>query len=202
MRSLWQIATGIGLTAVLLPQSGFAGAKLIHKWADPDAAKYRFSKTLAVAFVPKGDMRQVAEEAMVRNIKRVKAYPSYVVLQEGDLRDVESAKRKLSEAGYDSAVVLRPFNMENRVNYVPPAYPSAYYSFWGYYGYAWPAVYSPGYIQNELVVQVETILFSITDDKILWSGLVQLSNPESLSKLVDDIAKTVQKELKKKGIVK
>jgi len=43
---------------------------------------------------------------------------------------------------------------------------------------------------------------SLTDDKRLYSGVCEASNPESASKLIDQIAKVNRDELRKKGIVK
>jgi hypothetical protein len=177
--------------------------KLDYSWADPDAAKYRFTKPLVVAVLDNDELRSVAEEAIVRNIKSVQAYPSYMVLREGEAEDVEAAKKRLLAAGYDGAVILRLVNLEDKVNYTSATYPSYYHHYWGYYNWAWnTAMYSPVYIQKERIVQLETSLFSITDDKLLWMGVSTSKNPASVSSLIDEIAEVIGKELRKKGIVR
>lgn len=175
---------------------------LEHSWADPEAANYHWKKPLALAVFDNDELRSTAEEAIVRNIKRVQAYPSYLVLREGELDDVESAKKRLRQDGYDGAIVLRLVNLEDKVNYRPATYPDYYYHYWGYYDWAWNhAMYSPSYISSDRIIQLETTLFSISDDKLLWVGVSKSKNPASVSSLIDEIAEVIGKELRKQGIV-
>lgn len=190
----------IGATSLFLV--GCEKSRLIHSWTAPDAAGYHFNKPLAVAVIDNDQLRSTAEEAIVRNIINVQAYPSYIVLREGELDDIESTKKRLSRDGYDGAIVLRLVNLEDKVNYVQAALPAPYYDYWTYYNWAWArTAYSPVYVQKERIVQIETTLFSIEDDKLLWIGVSESKNPESVSSLIDEIASVIGKELRKKGIV-
>jgi hypothetical protein len=182
--------------------SALGKTKLVQSWADPSVANYKFSKVLALAVIDNPDIRGRAEAAIVRNIKKIKATPSAVILQKGEERDVETAKRKLREGGFDSAVVLRLVIGNDRVQYVAPTMPDPYLSYWSYNTYAWPIGATPGYIKYDRIVQVETLFYSITEDKLLWSGLSETSGDGDVSKLVDQIAKVIGKELQKKGIFK
>ena len=181
---------------------GCDNTKLVSSWADPHAANYSFKKPIAVAVLDYADLRSFAEEAIVRNIMRVQACPSHIVLREGESKDLERTKQRLLADGYDGAIVLRLVDVEDKVNYVSATYPSYYYHYWNYYSWAWnSAIYSPAYIQKERIVRLETSLFSIKDDKHLWVGVSKSNNPESVSSLIDEIAEVIGKELRKQGIV-
>ena len=52
------------------------------------------------------------------------------------------------------------------------------------------------------IVQVETTIFSIKDDKLLWTTLSETTNPESARDVVLGIAKAIGKEARKRGLVK
>jgi len=182
--------------------TGCPKAKLVHSWADPDAEGYSFTKPIAVVVINDEDLRQTAEEAIVRNIKRVEAYPSYLVLNEGDMDDVEVAKKKLLDGGFDMAIVLRLLGIEDKADYVAASYPDYYYDYWNYYPMAWSsATYSPAYIHEERIIKLETTLFSIKDNKLLWVGVSESKNPETVSSLIDEVAEVIGKELRKKGVI-
>lgn len=179
-----------------------AGTKVIQKWVAPDVAKYKFEHILTICIVKDEEIRRTVEDNLAAQAKKDNAFQSYNILGEADLRDKEQAKRKIQEMGFDGAVVMRPLSVKDRVTYVPGSYPSYYGSFWGYYGYAWPALYMPDYVYTDKIVQVETMIFSIKDDKLLWTSTTESTNPESARDVVAGVAKAIYKEAKKQGMVK
>jgi len=175
---------------------------MIQQWVSPDVAKYQFDHVLTICIIRDESTRQAVEDAMAARSKKGNAFPSYNILEEADLKDKERAKQKILKMGFDGAVIMRPLRVEDRVNYVPGSYPPYYGSFWGYYGWAWPALYTPDYVYTDKVVQVETTIFSIKDDKLLWTSLSETTNPESARDVVLGIAKGIRKEARKRGLVK
>jgi hypothetical protein len=178
------------------------GTKITQRWVAPDIAKYQFEHILTICIIKDETTRQMVEDAMAARVKKDNAFPSYNILQEAELRDKELAKRKILQMGFDGAVLMRPLRVEDRVNYVPGSYPPYYGSFWGYYGWAWPAVYTPDYVYTDKIVQVETTIYSIKDDKLLWTSLSETTNPQSARDVVLGIAKAIGKEARKRGLVK
>jgi len=178
------------------------GTRIVQRWVSPDVAKYQFDHVLTVCVIKDQTTRQLVEDAMAARAKKGNAFPSYGILQEAELRDKELAKKKILQMGFDGAVVMRPLRVEDRVTYVPGSYPSYYGSFWGYYGWAGPSLYVPDYVYTDKVVQVETTIFSIKDDKLLWTTLSETKNPESARDVVLGIAKEIGKEARKRGLVK
>jgi hypothetical protein len=190
------------LSAGMICTGALGKTKLVQSWADPSVKNYKFTKVLTVAIIDAPEIRRIAESAMARNIKKFKAIPSCTVLQQGEERDVETAKRKVREQGFDGAVVLRLVSGDNKIQYVAPTMPDPYLSYWSYNTWAWPINATPGYIKYDQIVQLETLFYSIKDDKLLWSGVSKVSNFRNVSELVDDIAKVIAKELDKKGITR
>jgi hypothetical protein len=189
------------LAGLMVPMAS-GKTKLVQSWADPTAGNYHFKKLLTVAVIENADIRRIAERAMVRNIKRIPAVASIELLSEGAGKDVERAKRFLRESGFDGAVILRFVSVNDKTQYVAPTLPDPYLSYWAYNNWAWPITATPGYMRTDRFAQLEMLFFSLTDDKRLYSGVCETSNPESPSKLIDEIAKVVGDELRKKGIVK
>lgn len=188
------------LVAVIPVLAG--GTRIVQRWVSPEVAKYQFDHVLAICIIKDETTRQLVEDAMAARARKGNALPSYNILHEADLRDKEQAKRKILQMGFDGAVIMRPLRVEDRVNYVPGSYPPYYGSFWGYYGWAWPNLYVPDYVYTDKIVQVETTIFSIKDDKLLWTTLSETKNPESARDVVLGIAKEIGKEARKRGLVK
>ncbi|MGZ5287085.1 MAG: hypothetical protein ACXWB9_07875, partial [Flavisolibacter sp.] len=48
---------------------------------------------------------------------------------------------------------------------------------------------------------IETLIFSIKDDKIIWSGITETYDPGSVKRLTDDIAATLKKRMQDEGFI-
>ena len=107
----------------------------------------------------------------------------------------------MAREGFDGAVTMRFVGSDMRLTEETGTYGPAHSSFWSYYSYAWPMVYDPGYIRTDRRVQMETSVYSMKDDKLVWSGLSESMNPASAQELVDDVARTVGAELRKQRLI-
>jgi hypothetical protein len=86
---------------------------------------------------------------------------------------------------------MRLISSEERVTYVP----GRYETMWGR-----PVMYDPGYTTVDQIVRVETSLYSIAQQKRLWSGVTRSLNPSDLPELVDEVARAIGKELEAQGL--
>ena len=75
-----------------------------------------------------------------------------------------------------------------------------YGTLWGYYGYGWGSVTTGGYVTDTTVLTVETLIFSIPRDRLIWAGVSETKHPESVQKVVADLVRSAAKELKKQGL--
>lgn len=145
--------------------------------------------------------RRVAEDKLV-SLMRTKAVQSYSYL--GELPQNIDGTR-LAEAmkadGYDAILIMRLAKQEKEVSYVPGSYPSSYYSPWGYYGYARPYYGDPGYIRTDNYYYVETNLYDLTSNKLIWSGMTSTWEPSNVPGAVEDIANAVHREMIEKGFL-
>lgn len=181
-------------------------ATLETDWTRPGTDRIDFDKVLVLALVKDEATRRVTEDEMVRHVEamgEVEVLASYrlpgLALDEPDV-----AKAMLRQEGFDGAVALRLVASEQELNYVPGAYPDPYYGFFGYWDSYWGTAWwprTPGYVTFDTVVQLETNVYSIEEDELLWSGRTQLRNPESISKAIGDAARVIGRSLAKKGLI-
>ena len=183
-----------------------ASTSMKNSWRDPTVTgPLQFKKILVVMVSEDGTTRRQVEDRIVNRITsrhQAEAVQSYTLLSGDDLKNDERAKQILAEAGFDGAIDLRLVSTDKEMTYTPGTYQQPYYNFWGYYDYAWPTVYQPGYLQTNTIVTMETLIYSMTDNKLVWSGTTETFNPSSLEDTIDGIAGEVSKELTKQGLVK
>jgi len=193
-----------GILAVVV-MIGLAGCTtaLKESWLDPSVtSELHFKKVVVAVLSPNVTVRRTAEDALVAQIKRTEAVPSYSLFSESEMKDRDRVKARLLEAGIDGAVVMRLIGVNQQTTWVPGNYPPSYYNMSGYWGYANTAVYDPGYLRTDTIAQMETNIYSVADEKLIYAARSETFNPGDAVTLVNEIAKAVAADLKKRGVLK
>ena len=192
-----RVATLLPCIAVALGFAACGGSTTIEQsWKAPNLAPSNLHNVVAVYISRDETMRRTVEDSMAQRLGQlgVRAVPAYSILSDDDLKDRDRAKAKLVAGGYDGAVALRLVGKETKLVATPS-------TFDGYWGMAWPGAYNPGYLSTETVVRVETKVFSLADNKLVWSGLSKTVDPNTMRSAIDDVTKVVAKALEKQQIV-
>ena len=193
----------ISLSVMLL--TSCATTRFVATWKAPDTAPLRFEKILALVIHNDENMRRLAEDEIVRLVKRAQAIPAYSLIPAAEVADHDKVMARIKQAGIDGAVVLRVVGESQRVIYAPGSttwYPGPHYgSLRGYQSWAWSAVQDPGYLRTDTLVRVETNIYSVKDEKLLWSGQSETVNPGFLNVLVTDVAVAVAEELRSQKLI-
>jgi hypothetical protein len=194
------------VAAVLLAGCASSTTQLTNTWKDPAAAGTRFKKVLTVCACKDDGTRRTVEDRLAAAIKG--SEPSYSVLSDEQLGSKERTTAALKEGGFDGVVMLRLVSVDKSQTYVPgQAYvvPVGYrsmYGGWGYGGYAaYGAVYDPGYVREDQVVNFDTNIYRVADEKLLWASRSQTDNPKSVNEVIDGIIAETAKEMKKQGVI-
>jgi hypothetical protein len=188
----WKMATALpvvlGLAAAV---GGCASTQMTSTWTDPSARGASLSKIAVVCLTQDPGLRRMAEETAASQMTGAQAVPSYQVLGEADLRNREQVKTKLLAQGFQGVLVMRLAGVTEQVT----AAGGPYGTFDGYYDWAGSAVYAPGYLQTDTVVHVVSNLYSLDQNKLIWSGVSQTFDPASAKSFMNDVSKAVAKSL-------
>ncbi len=187
--------------SILALATGCASTKMTKNWVYPERGPLQFENILVMVLVQDSLVRRSGEDELVRQIRKAKAIASYTLIPDQDMQDENRVRQAVVDSGVDAIIVMRPVYDEQELRYVPGSYPVAYNSFYGYYGWAYPVVYSPGYFRNDRLVGVETNVYDTKDGKLVWSGVSQTTNPKDTQKLVADTAKAVRSVMRKYGFI-
>jgi hypothetical protein len=200
-----QLRYGV-LAAVLLAGCATTSTQLVNTWKDPTAGQTRFKKVLTVCACKDDGTRRSVEDRLAAAIKG--SEPSYSVLSDDQLGDRNRTKQALLDGGFDGVVMLRLVSVDKSSTYVPgQAYvvPMGYHSMyggWGYGGYAaYGTAYDPGYVRNDQVVNFDTNIYSVANEKLLWASRSQTDNPSSVNSMTDEIIAETVKEMKKQKVI-
>lgn len=201
-----RMLTRVAVVAAALPVVLLAAStKFTSTWAAPDARQMTLAGKKVAIVVMSADesLRMSGEEGMARelNARGIEAVAAYRMIPKEELKDPEKARGWFERAKVEGVVVMRPVSMGKEVTYVPPSWTEGYYtSLWGYYGYGWGAMYDPGYTRSDMVVTIETMVYSVPQNKLLWAGASESRNPKDARKLLADLVKEAAKEMKKQGL--
>jgi hypothetical protein len=176
-------------------------------WKAPDAASISFAGTKVAALVIDRDdsLRVSGEEALARELsaRGMEGVPSYRLVPKEELTSADKARGWFERAGVQGVVAMRVVNDEQRRTYYPGTWSSPYYtSLWGYYGYGWGAVYDPGYTRDERIVSLETLIYSVPRDALIWAGVSETRNPKAAGDVVAEVVKEAVKEMRKQGLAR
>ena len=170
-------------------------------WVYPERGPLQFESVMALVLVQDSLIRRNGEDVLVEEIRQADAVASYTLLPESDLADEDKVRAAVVKSGVEAIIVMRPMYDEQETRYVPGSYPTYYNSFYGYYGWAYPVVYSPGYFKQDRLVGIETNIYDTADGKLVWSGMSETTNPKNTRKTIADTAKAVRSAMKKHGFI-
>lgn len=180
--------------------------KITRSWriSDKHITISSLNKVLVVAMFKTLAENRIAEDQMASYLKG-KAIVSYNYLNENFNKDNEELIRsKIKSDGFDGVITMRLIDVDKESNYIPGSintYPIYNRTFGGYYFRNWRSYSSPGYFTMTKIYTVEVNVFSIKEDKIIWTGVTKTTNPNGADKLTAEITKVVYKQMVKEGFV-
>jgi hypothetical protein len=110
------------------------------------------------------------------------------------------------EYGIDGVLIVRL--VDRKVETVYEGGPSYYDGFYGnryrrgwynYYGAGYNVFNTPGYLTENYISTVETVIYDIATDKILWSAITE-TRENVPSKAIASYLETISKSLQESGL--
>jgi hypothetical protein len=176
-------------------------------WSDPAGQPVAANQMhiATVFFNGNESVRRESEDVMAEELAEAGTAPiaSYRIISENP-NDREVAKRMLEEAGVDAVLSMRVVRRERTFSVSPDYWAgSPYGSLWGYWTHGWGSLYEAGYMTTDIVISVETLLYSLRDGKLLWAGMSETIDPDDVEDAVRSIAdKAIDKMLDENVLVR
>lgn len=180
-------------------------------YQDPDAKpmQVRGAKVVAAVIIKDPAARRRAEDTLAREITALggQGIPMYSISADTAVsKEGESKTRAAVEAvGATGLVVMRPIDVNHRTTATETMSANdTYGGYWGgYYGIGWadPWIDKAPDQRVDIVVTVETFVFSLPQNKLVWTGTSETTNPENAEKLVHKLAVDGVQELRRLGLL-
>lgn len=185
----------VGL-AVMLTTGCVTSTKLVTSWTDPAFQQPPFQRILVVAVMDTDLNRRAYEQRFAERITRgtVTGIAGHTLMPDEVAADDETALRDaVTRAGADGVLLTRLIEIKEQERYVPPSVdyvPGFGYGFgyYDYYGMAYQSVYRPGYTTIDTIVSLETTVFAVSTQKMVWAGGTRSFNPNSAQTVIDENA--------------
>ena len=126
--------------------------------------------------------------------------------KQGNLPGKQEIIDKVRSLGCEALLTVALVDKTSETRYVPGTatympYGSYGYGWGGYYGYGM-STYNPGYYTTDKTYFVESHIFDVESEKMIWSAQSEAYNPSSISKFSRDyttvLADRISKDLVKK----
>jgi hypothetical protein len=203
MRSLIALAFfGVAVAAV-----GCTSTTFTSTWKAPDAQVLDpAGRRVAAVFISKDESsRRVAEDTMVRRLQErgAEGIASYTVIPTDALRDLDKVRASLAEAGVEGVVIMRVIGQKERISSTSPrpTFAPYYWRFSQYWNYGWGVAYVPSEVRTDTILSMETLVYSLRDDKLLWAGTSRTTNPDDIDELVTEVAAAAAKQMAAQGLL-
>jgi hypothetical protein len=199
----------LAVTLAALALAACASTSFNTTWKAPDAEPLTFQegdKILAMVVSPNEATRRGAEAALTAELTKqgLEGVPAYTIIPNDVVQDKDKARELVEASGVKGVVAMRVTGQEKEVSGSGPMYTGpAYGGFWGgYYGMGWGAAYSPGYLRTDTIVSVETLVYDLGQNKLVWAGQSETTNPSKAESFIRELVDESVKEMTKQGLIR
>ena len=189
-------------------------ATFVSTWKAPDAQPLEVNgaKVAAVVMMKSDTSRRRAEDKLAMEIsaRGAQGVAMYTIYPDAEPSKEAATRAALEKAGFQGVVVMRPLSVDKEISSTPVTYMEpAYRGYWGgYYGYGWGSpwgagpIVAGGDIRTDTVVTIETLVYSLKQNKLVWSGRSKFTNPPEVDEFIAKLAGAAATELEKAGLMK
>ena len=180
-----------------------ASTRITDVWKSEDY-QGKAEKIVVIMAAKSPESRELFENRFVAELQARgnNAMQSYRIASIDELPDKKFMKARARDAGADTVLISRLVNLKTIESYVPGqryVIPSAYYG-WGPYYTVVFADY--GYTADTRIVYIETNLFDIKTEKLIWSAHSKTERTEGQQQLINTFANILIKKLASDRIIK
>jgi hypothetical protein len=180
-----------------------ASTKLTHTWVDKDRREKPVSNILVIAVADKEGIRRSFEGKFVAQLKAagIEAVSSADVIPIPEDMKLEKGVilKAVNEFENDSVIITHLVGVEEKEVIHRASRP--YRGYYGYYNYAHGYHYRPTYDRTHSIVRLETNLYDVKTEKLIWSGQSKTLKRDSDNQIIDELIEVMINDLHKSKLL-
>lgn len=204
------------LALCLLAACSKTTTSISQSYRNPGYEQTVFKKLFVIGVAQNQDSRQAFEDAFANAIKRQggSAEASWAHLPKSEQLTEDEIRSAVEAGGFDGVLITRLLAVDKEQQYTPA---STYnnpqtryyagggglygYGFYGFYGTTYAKVHQPGYFETSTTIRVETNLYSLATDALVWTGQSATVDPTSIADARESMTVAVAQKLKEEKLI-
>ncbi len=193
-----------------------ANTKISQSWVEPNHTKI-YDDLLIIGIGESEQSRRAYESYFVAelNEKGIEGAASYQLIKSDEKMDKATVVKAIEGLDIDAVIVTHMVAVEEETIYRPGAgYSGVSYGgygaygggygrgLYGYYPHVNTYVHSPGYYTTHETYTLETNLYDVHTEELVWSARSRTFSPESVDEVIVDLTKLLIKDLEDKDLIK
>jgi len=189
--------------------SSCANTNLIESWSDPTFQGPPLKKILIIGVIKNEERRHTFEEKfsnLITTDNRT-GIASYTLLPDLEGADTkEKVRAVIKKTGVDGVMVVTTYGVfeqdrvtRGTIDYIPNT--GLGYGMYGYYNMTHAFIYTQGHTVTDTLLNIDTKLFSVATEKVLWSGKTETFNPTSAKEVTQELETLIINKMTKSGII-
>jgi hypothetical protein len=195
MQRLASIAGG----ALLLACASCASSPaVLDSWRDPGQRVLEPERTVVVVVSGETNFRRATEEELVSRLHASRSGTSYAFLDAAALQTPKEAAELARAHGFDSALVVRVLGVGEPVPELAEGATPGYVHMAGQSfstAVLWSAGGDEGLERRKRTFRLQARFYTLGSDKLVWSGIVEVHDPQSARELAHQSATVLAEEL-------
>ena len=200
----------LALMAIVAASTACSSSSFNSTWSNTQAKPVDLTgkKVLAVVQVREDGRRRASEDALARELtsRGAQGIPSYTMFPSNIGVDTAAARKIAESQQIAGIVIMRLTGKETEVS-SSPTYSGGYYgspyygSAWGAWGSGWGTPYMTESVRTDTKVLVETRVYSLEQNLLLWAGTSETWNPSKSDDVIRELSEAVSKEMQRAHLI-
>lgn len=200
------LCSGMKTTSRLVPffavlvLASCSSTQLLSTWKRPDVREINFQRVVVIAAAKDPAIRRAVEDQLVSRL-RGPAVSSYTLSPDAPPVDDE-LHALIQQGNFDGAIVMRLASIDRETEWVPGTWSGPYYGYgYGYGTMDYWGMSDPGHYETSTVLRIETNVYELPSEQLIWAASSKTTNPKNLKQLVNETIEVISKQLKKERLI-
>jgi len=158
--------------------------EMMEQWKEPTYQPIAATKVVVIGIGENARRVAIFEDIMGQKFasRKIDVVKGGAILPR-DSVDIETFKKIIHDTGAQLVITSRLVGIEDETSYVPgstsyvPA--PSYYGMYGYYYSSYSVMSTPGYYTTYKVYKVESNVYDVKQEKLVWSGESHTTDPQN-----------------------
>jgi hypothetical protein len=210
--TIYHLNKFVTVTLIFALTACVSSSTLSSRWHDQNYSGASFKKIFVIALVNKEVNRRALEDKYIERFKKhgVTGIASYTLMtdpkkayEEKQLR--AQLKAIVTKTKVDAVLISHFKGVHTERTEVPPSFDRVPVAHTGdyhrYYHTTHVDVYRPGYTQVDKVATLETKMFAVEGEKLVWDGNTRSFNTKTADKAIKEVTALIVDDIKRSGLI-